>query len=94
MYQIKSGVEQVPSSKQKNKAVYRMCNYKIKMHFEIYNQERFQFMNEKTIQVGKYMITIKTNAPSMEALQNFDKKVTKMSDNHLAQNSKLVVRVA
>lgn len=94
MYLLKSGVEHVSSSKSKIEAVYKICNYKIKMHFEIYIHKRFQFMNEKTIQIGKLMITIKTNTPSMDALQNFDKKVMKMSDNHLANNRKPVVKVA
>lgn len=94
MYHIKSGVEQVSYSKSKNKAVYKICNYKIKMHFEIYTLKRFQFMNEKTMQVGKYIITIKTNNPSMEALQNFDKKVMKMSDSYLANHTNSTAKVA
>ncbi|MGF7059636.1 hypothetical protein [Brassicibacter mesophilus] len=51
-------------------------------------------MNEKTMQVGKYIVTVSTNKPSMEALQNFDKKIKKMPDSCFEKHCQSKLKIA
>ncbi|MGF7059637.1 hypothetical protein HNR33_003323 [Brassicibacter mesophilus] len=47
MYLLKSGVEHVSYSKPKIEAVYKICNYKIKLQFEIYKQKEVSIYERK-----------------------------------------------